>query len=293
MLCVPAKTEATIAKERSGSQGASASASGAWQLVEAGLESSDAADGRTSNPDPAPAPAPTPEPAPAPAATPATGRRRRAGADLRAGNALAFEAYRQFVLDVPRMDIVLDGEPWSGNPTMLFMELWERLVPFHDRREAVDVLKLFSQTELLEWFVQGKERYCATDDEHFIDGGRQSIDVHFARSAGGFLGAASARSAAAGEPRRNGDRLAQVTIRKPFKVVDFNGDVPATRFCVDLVVTHHLLRPEPVPWASNKSSTRGGSQRVSQGLKYPRTRPAVSHAWMREVNGKPEWVYIE
>lgn len=134
--------------------------------------------------------------------------------------------YRQFVLDVPRMDMIVGDKPWKGHPTLLFMDLWERLlIRDPSRSRAARVLQLCSQSELVTWFVMGQEKWIQGKDHeaHFLDGGRQRTEIHFSAEV----------------PQT----VQSITISKPFRVVDFSSDgheTPNERFRVRLTLTHDL-----------------------------------------------------
>lgn len=83
--------------------------------------------------------------------------------DVRKGNEAAYELYRQFIIDVPRMDLYVNGKLSKENPTSLFMRLWD----FFGMS-----LRYCTQTALVSWFERGRKHYCKGDDEHLLDGGR-------------------------------------------------------------------------------------------------------------------------
>ncbi|GBG27960.1 Hypothetical Protein FCC1311_041832 [Hondaea fermentalgiana] len=132
--------------------------------------------------------------------------------------------YRQFIVDVPRMDVVFGDQPWSGHPTLLFMDLWQRLREQNSsKRRAARVIRLCSQSELVSWFIMGQKRWMegSEHEAHFLDGGRQRTEIHLGK-----------------DPPH---AVQSITITKPFRVVDFNGPAaPKERFRVRLTLTHDL-----------------------------------------------------
>ena len=83
--------------------------------------------------------------------------------EIRKGNEAAYALYRQFVIDVPRMDVYVDGKMSTENPTSLFMCLWDCFgLSLH----------YCTQTALVSWFEKGRKHYCNGTDEHLLDGGR-------------------------------------------------------------------------------------------------------------------------
>mmetsp|Transcript_1353 Transcript_1353/g.2078 ORF Transcript_1353/g.2078 Transcript_1353/m.2078 type:complete len:262 (+) Transcript_1353:330-1115(+) len=48
------------------------------------------------------------------------------------GNEAAYELYNQFLLDVPRLDIFVDGSQYKGDSTSLFMNLWTTFKGNHE-----------------------------------------------------------------------------------------------------------------------------------------------------------------
>mmetsp|Transcript_28251 Transcript_28251/g.45499 ORF Transcript_28251/g.45499 Transcript_28251/m.45499 type:complete len:275 (+) Transcript_28251:249-1073(+) len=167
-------------------------------------------------------------------------------------NGQVYETYRQFVLDVPRMDITIKGERWAGHPTLLFMDLWGR---FDNKTKATRVLKLFSQCELAQWFIMGRDKWISSDNEHFLDGGRQSLELNIVRKDGFFS---------------SHEEFLGLTLRKPFKIVDFEDDEYNVRFIVELIVSYDFVRD------------------------------SIMHSWTREIQPVtdedkkvPDWVYIE
>lgn len=122
--------------------------------------------------------------------------------DIRKGNEAAYELYRQFVIDVPRMDMYVDGKFSRENPTSLFMCLWDCFgLSLHN----------CTQTALVSWFERGRKHYCSGDDEHLLDGGRQTVEIC--------------------------TKQGLITVKKPFRVVRV-GLEPLDLATIQLVITY-------------------------------------------------------
>mmetsp|Transcript_1437 Transcript_1437/g.1719 ORF Transcript_1437/g.1719 Transcript_1437/m.1719 type:complete len:226 (-) Transcript_1437:1999-2676(-) len=130
-------------------------------------------------------------------------------------NKAAVELYNQFLLDIPRLDIFVDGKKNEKDSTTLFMHLWQvfrgsdennshsfqswdvsplnfawtyfqlsdverkgvkgKLSP---NNKAIRALNYCTQTALASWFAAGREQWCAQDQGlHLVDGGRQKVEV--------------------------------------------------------------------------------------------------------------------
>jgi len=82
--------------------------------------------------------------------------------------------YKQFLLDVPRIDVTLNGVAvTSNNPTLLFFEIFEL---FRPRRVALDACRYLTQGVLALHFARA---YAELGDErfHLVDGGRQAVAI--------------------------------------------------------------------------------------------------------------------
>jgi len=128
---------------------------------------------------------------------------------LHESNLKVYQVYCQFLKDVPRIDVYIDGERYTDNPTLLFMRLWDS--QRQNKCKAMRLVRCFTQSELVPWFIQGRNKWVKTETDHIIDGGRESIYMSTANQT--------------------------VQIQKPFKILDFmNNDDGDVKFIVDFVI---------------------------------------------------------
>lgn len=125
------------------------------------------------------------------------------------------ETLRQFLLDAPRMNISVDHVRWRGTASELFTQVFCHLLPH--RTCALVAAEFCTQTVLAPYFCAVQEKLEQLEEGvHFVDGGRQQIFVDSLKSS--------------------------LSIEKPFKVVDFDGDLEARiLFFVTLKITVDLL----------------------------------------------------
>jgi len=121
------------------------------------------------------------------------------------------ETLRQFLIDVPRMDVVVDGRIWTDteHPNEL-LDLLFKLLPHWS---AVLAAEFCTQTALAPFFCAVKE--TLEPETHFVDGGRQTVKVN--------------------------SKEKFMTVEKPFKVVDFDDHLNArVLFVVTLILEINL-----------------------------------------------------
>jgi hypothetical protein len=181
------------------------------------------------------------------------------------GSPSAGETYAQFVKDVPRACVALDGVEWRENATLLFMTLWPM---FRSRHEALRGLALFVQSELAPWFLLGRSKFVRGPEQHLLDGGRQSIDVDMSSAAGG---------------KKRVVRM--ITLRKPFRIVDFSpaGDSSSERFRVLLTVQYDL----------DKDQLMHAWERQVDGTVPPAFAGADSSAAVAATDLATCWEYVD
>jgi hypothetical protein len=104
------------------------------------------------------------------------------------------EVLHQFLLDAPRLDLLLDNMPLQGAAPLAWHDKILALVT--PRTAALTALEMCCQTALAPFFsgVRNNLVDCGPD-VHLIDGGRQRVAIHVSTR--------------------------QLTLEKPFKVVDF------------------------------------------------------------------------
>ena len=107
------------------------------------------------------------------------------------------ETVRQFLLDAPRMDIMIDGRRWmrADEPSVLL----EQLFSVFPRRSAILAAQFCTQTALAPFFCSVKE--TLGQETHFVDGGRQLVRLDSSKM--------------------------EMEVEKPFKVVDFDDHMNA------------------------------------------------------------------
>jgi hypothetical protein len=104
------------------------------------------------------------------------------------------ELKRQFNIDAPRVDIILDGIHSHANPDDLLHGIENKFPP----KEAIRVIEMCTQAALAPFFSSLRE--ILEDGVHLVDGGRQIIQI-------------------------DSHKLPHtLCLEKPFKVVDFGND---------------------------------------------------------------------
>jgi hypothetical protein len=131
---------------------------------------------------------------------------------------------RQFVLDAPRMDVIVDGRVWTekDGPDALLQRFFCTL----PHCSAILAAEFCTQTALAPFFCSVRE--TLEPDTHFVDGGRQCVHL----DSRGLL----------------------MKVEKPFKIVTFDDHVNAKLLFVVTLMLEVNLQTGEIVHHFNRSS---------------------------------------